>query len=161
MKTSSPELSSAGRSIGTVTRPSTRSGDAPTLRAEFSSAESVPASAAWQMRNTTGTATAVPSAAMPGTLARFSGMCRVPVTKSCAYPPGPYSAFQPRMRPSGGSRIGAMNKREYTRRPGTSVRLHRTANPPPRTSEHTVVMAANSSVFSAAVRNAGSVNSCR
>jgi hypothetical protein len=54
-----------------------------------------------------------------------------------------------------------MNNREYTRRPGTSVRLHRTANPPPRTSEPAVVRPANSSVFSAAVRKAGSVNSCR
>ena len=77
VKISSAALSRAGRSMGTVIRPSTLSGGAPALRAAFSSEESVPERAAWQTRKTTGTATAVPSTAMPGTLVRFSGTCRV------------------------------------------------------------------------------------
>jgi hypothetical protein len=89
VKTSSPALSSAGRSIGTVTRPSTRSGGAPALRAAFSSDESMPDSVAWHTRKTTGTATAVPSTAMPGTVVRLNGMRSVLVTKLWAYPPGP------------------------------------------------------------------------
>ncbi len=74
VNTSSPEFSNAGRSIGRVIRRSTRSGDAPTLRAEFSSEESMPDSAAWQTRNATGTAVAMPSTAMPGTVVRSNGM---------------------------------------------------------------------------------------
>ena len=84
VQTSSPALTSAGRSIGSVTRPSTRRAGAPTLRAASSSEESMPDSAAWQTRKTTGTATAVPRTAMPGTVDRLNGRCSVWVMKSCA-----------------------------------------------------------------------------
>ena len=57
--------------------------------------------------------------------------------------------------------MGAMNNREKALLPGMSVRPHKTAKLPPSTTEHAVVMAANSSVFWAAAQNAGSVNSCR
>jgi len=46
VQTSSPALTSAGRSIGSVTRPSTRRAGAPTLLAASSSEESMPDSAA-------------------------------------------------------------------------------------------------------------------
>ena len=161
VKTSSPALTSAGRSIGSVTRPSTRSGEgADAAGGVFQrGVHAGQRGLADEEDDRHGDRGAEHGhAGHGGQVERHVQRPGDEIVRVAARPVQRVPAEDEAERREHDRRD---EQARVHRRPGTSVRPHTTANPPPSTSAPAVVMAANSAVFRAAAQKAGSVNSCR